>query len=324
MDETMADTNSTEPFPIFRVAGRYLIFDVNVVSYLRTEHHICGVLIGSIPLAAQQNVFSGLPLELLPEEARLLLEKRIVYVVDDAAAHEQMSHLTLEARQTCLKDVEVKKIASAKAAREQSLNMKKIHFEKARAKLAPKEIGKDKNKAATLDGGADGGSTGPDDLLFGPTETSTPVRSSTPAFPSPGSIAELADRPLVPNEHTPTTSYPPLVASPNGTSQDIPEATSSYYLYAHLHSKGYFMSPGLRFGCQFVAYPGDPLRYHSHFLSVSKEWDEPIDLIDIVGGGRLGTGVKKGYLLGGLEEAEDNNKGGEKPVRTFCFEWAAM
>jgi tRNA-splicing endonuclease subunit Sen34 len=321
----MADTKPTEPFPIFRVAGRYLIFDVNVVSYLRREHHICGVLIGSIPLAAQQNVFNGIPVELLPEEARLLLERRIVYVVDDVAAHEQMKHLTSEARQTYLTDVEAKKIASAKAAREQSLSLKRIHFEKAKAKLAQKAIKKDKGPAPILDGGSDDRSAGADDLLFGPSETSTPTRSSTPAFSSPGSIAELTSRPLVPNEYTPTSSYPPLVATPDGTSQDIPEATSSYYLFAHLHSKGYFMSPGLRFGCQFVAYPGDPLRYHSHFLSVSKEWNEPIDLIDIVGGGRLGTGVKKGYLLGGLEEVEEDNKqGGEKPVRTFCFEWAAM
>lgn len=72
-----------------------------------------------------------------------------------------------------------------------------------------------------------------------------------------------------------------------------------------------------------MAYPGDPLRFHSHFLAVGAEWDEEIDLLDIVGGGRLGTAVKKGYLLGGAERKSD---GGEEEgsVRTFCFEWAAM
>lgn len=86
------------------------------------------------------------------------------------------------------------------------------------------------------------------------------------------------------------------------------------------------MSPGIRFGCQFSVYPGDPLRFHSHFLSMSYEWDEEIDLLDLVGGGRLGTGVKKGWLLGGREKEdgveEDGQTGGR--VRTFCLEWGGM
>jgi len=91
---------------------------------------------------------------------------------------------------------------------------------------------------------------------------------------------------------------------------------TSYPLYAHLHGLGYFLSPGLRFGCQYLVYPGDPLRFHSHFLAVGVDWDQEIDLMDIVGGGRLGTGVKKGYLLGGREPEGD--------VRTFSVEWAGM
>ena len=75
-----------------------------------------------------------------------------------------------------------------------------------------------------------------------------------------------------------------------------------------------------------MVYPGDPLRFHSHFLAVGKTWDEPIDLLDVVGGGRLGTGVKKGYLVGGVEPAmgESEPSSDEAQVRTFCFEWAAM
>jgi tRNA-splicing endonuclease subunit Sen34 len=87
-----------------------------------------------------------------------------------------------------------------------------------------------------------------------------------------------------------------------------------------LHSKGYFLSPGLRFGCQYVVYPGDPLRFHSHFLAVAADWDQEIDLMDIVGGGRLGTGVKKGYLIGGVEPGPEK----EGEVRTFSVEWAVM
>lgn len=48
--------------------------------------------------------------------------------------------------------------------------------------------------------------------------------------------------------------------------------------------------------------------------------------MDLVGGGRLGTGVKKGYLIGGVErkiKQEDEHEGVEN-VRTFSIEWASM
>jgi len=88
------------------------------------------------------------------------------------------------------------------------------------------------------------------------------------------------------------------------------------------------MSPGLRFGCQYCVYPGDPLRFHSHFLAVGAEWDEEMDLLTLVGGGRLGTGVKKGFLLGGVERRVDESEEGEmrdgEGVRCFCVEWGGM
>jgi tRNA-splicing endonuclease subunit Sen34 len=61
---------------------------------------------------------------------------------------------------------------------------------------------------------------------------------------------------------TPTTSYPPLKASPSNPSRPLPPIPKSYSLFQYLHSKGYYMSPGLRFGCIYTCYPDDPLRYH--------------------------------------------------------------
>jgi tRNA splicing endonuclease len=71
---------------------------------------------------------------------------------------------------------------------------------------------------------------------------------------------------------------------------------------------------------------GDPLRFHSHFLAVGHDWDEEIDLLDIVGGGRLGTGVKKGYLIGGVDPDKESVEADDQHgnVRAFCIEWAAM
>ncbi|KAA8627628.1 tRNA-splicing endonuclease subunit sen34 [Pyrenophora tritici-repentis] len=64
-----------EPFPISLVAGHYLLFDVDVIAHCRRTHNICGLLVGTIPNLSQQNVFLGVPLELMPEEARVLVDK---------------------------------------------------------------------------------------------------------------------------------------------------------------------------------------------------------------------------------------------------------
>lgn len=47
------------------------VWSVEDVATLRATHHVCGVLTGTLPHASQQNVFLGLPLELLPEEVVL-------------------------------------------------------------------------------------------------------------------------------------------------------------------------------------------------------------------------------------------------------------
>jgi tRNA-splicing endonuclease subunit Sen34 len=301
----MTESVITEPFPIFSVCGRYLLFDVNVISHVRRQHHFCGVLIGNIPQANQQNIFSGLPLELLPEEARLLVLHRHAFVVDDVSAHEnQIGSLSLEARQNFVTSLEKRGLAAAAAAKD-AAQQRKI---KALEKMQKKRQGKPEVHPSQSKIG--------DDSLF---ESSG--HSENSQIPQSTSI-------LQPLLVTPTTSYPPLDSSRYIDSGVIPAATPSFDLFAHLHSKGYFLSPGLRFGCEFMAYPGDPLRFHSHFLVVSKEWDEPIDLMDIVSGGRLGTGVKKSYMIGGVDPRENDNKKDKNDtqgeVRTFCFEWAAM
>lgn len=45
------------------------------IATLRSQHHICGILTGTLPHLSQQNAFLGIPLVLMPEEVVLLLEK---------------------------------------------------------------------------------------------------------------------------------------------------------------------------------------------------------------------------------------------------------
>ena len=152
-------------------------------------------------------------------------------------------------------------------------------------------------------------------LFITPT-TSQGLLPTPPSTPSPGPLEEGthilkadAAEPEQPSpnaagdfQESPTTAYPSKgrLSIRDGASQiDVVASASSqplvtispprsYSLFAYLHRKGYFLSPGLRFGCQYLVYPGDPLRFHSHFLASGVGWDEEMNLMDIVGGGRLG------------------------------------
>lgn len=45
------------------------------IAVIRAEYRVCGTLLGTLPHLLQQNVFLGVPLVLLPEEAVLLVDK---------------------------------------------------------------------------------------------------------------------------------------------------------------------------------------------------------------------------------------------------------
>jgi len=296
------------PIPISLTAGKYLLFSIDAVTYLRREHHICGVFIGALPTHPQQNVFLGLPMQLMPEEARLLVDKKVAYIVDDVQNHKDgITALVAEDRRRYLDQLKKEgEEASKSNARSKEKKREKRLKE---LNINPPQL--DSSQASSSTAAEKEDECADSDLLFDAGRTS----SLQPSTTSLGTQVAFAV--------TPTMSHPLVAAQPNVSCAAV-EVPASYPLFAHLHSKGYFISPGLRFGCQYLAYPGDPLRFHSHFLAVGLEWDEEIDLMKVVGGGRLGTGVKKGFLLGAADNDQVPGDTGSEAVRTFSIEWAGM
>lgn len=305
------------PVPIFQASAkveRYMLYDIDAITWLRKNHNILGVLVGTLPQIPSQNVFLSLPLELQPEEALLLVKKGLAYVVDDQAWHRENVRSDAAARRDQIRDTlrrEGLEIANDIGRRRQARTQKALKDKQVRRRAGP-TINHDDDEDAPFDDSPIQGNH------LERSESSSSVCNSQPWAITPATSTSL--------------STPPSV----DTASIIPRVDpSSYALFSHLHQRGYFMTPGLRFGCRFSVYPGDPLRYHSHFLAISAEWDEDIDLLHLVGGGRLATGVKKGWMIGGVEkrEGEKESKRGiqnnlvktDNPeVRTFCIEWGGM
>lgn len=384
MAPASAPNQVTEPFPISCIAGRYLLFDVDVVSHCRRTHNICGVLVGTIPNMSQQNVFLGIPLELMPEEARVLVENGHAYIVDDAEVHRQgFAEMSREDRLKALEEMDRRGVEAAK----ESMNKAEKKKDKAlkerglrREVLEKQNVGSISNIAVTdenvhiehpratepglgflmkgsafmdssvktnqpradtsaaesglgfiMKGSAfSGSSTKPIQPTVDVAAAEEPLFESRPASPSPSVNSTNSKGTNVARQYvTPTTSYPPLATPPRDTSLPLPPVPVSYPLFRYLHSRGYFHMPGLRFGCNYSVYPGDPLRYHSHFLATGMDWDRKFDLLDVVGGGRLGTGTKKAYMIGGEDpdaavQGEDALSEKKDSVRAFSIEWAAL
>lgn len=203
------------------IDGRGYIFDVRTLKYLRSKYHVAGVLSGVLPQFPQQNNFNGLPLQLLPEEVKYLLNTGDFELVD---------------REFQLKN----------------------------------------------------------SVLIDAVDTSLP----TIVIPAQTEFKEKADQQADLTEFKQPTA-------------------ERYQVYKYLMDRGYFIMPGLRFGCQFMAYPGDLLRYHSHFNVLGFGWDEKFDILNIVNGGRLATSVKKCWVIGAKEP--DNEEG-----EVYSIEWAGF
>ncbi|KAI1176990.1 SEN34 subunit of tRNA-splicing endonuclease [Nemania sp. FL0916] len=318
---------------ISRVAGRYLLFDIDDVMYLRRNYNICSVFVGTIPQNPQQNVFMGLPLELMPEEAQVLVEKNAAYIADDSTFHPaRLAAFDEPSRRAYVESLKNQGKRMQMAVIES--NSRNIIKSQGKSKKNKRQKGSEGSSTTDIDGGG-----GDDDA-----DSSTRLFDPAPIPQQPAKSPEDIEGYIL----TPTTSSFLLPSSSNPAIQpSVPvDVPVSYPLFAHLHDKGYYMMPGLRFGCDYNVYPGDPLRFHSHFVAVHFGWDEEITMMDLVGGGRLGTTVKKGYLFGGAitdgssleengnaqvrsrdEEVEQprlSTKSVAPPVRTFCLEWAGM
>lgn len=78
-----------------------------------------------------------------------------------------------------------------------------------------------------------------------------------------------------------------------------------YRVFCDLWEKGYFLTSGSKFGGNYLAYPGDPARFHSFFIIVIIPWGKRITPYDIISIGRLGATVKKTAVLCSVNEDDE-------------------
>ncbi|KAH9056673.1 tRNA-intron endonuclease catalytic domain-like protein [Lactarius vividus] len=269
------------------------VWDIDHVATLRSEHRICGVLSGTLPHLSQQNIFLGVPLVLIPEELVLLVEKQLATIVHDPAAHHPATPAQLESwdaqRQRGIAHQQQKKRAERAARRQRQLA-------EAVEDAGP---GPANTPAATTDAP--------------PTNNDNTAAVYTVSVPTTsGAFAWYA-----PAAH----EYETLDAAREAGVWMYPateEERARCEVFRDLWEKGYYLGGGSKFGGDWLVYPGDPLRYHSHFVAtVQTSPSAPLRPMEIVAHGRLGTATKKAHLLCGWDPAS-------REVTYISVEWAGF
>ncbi|KAK7467078.1 tRNA-splicing endonuclease subunit [Stygiomarasmius scandens] len=309
--------------PIHVANKRAFVWDVEDIAKLRSQHHICGILVGTLPHLSQQNVFLGVPLVLMPEEVVLLVEKEIAVLVDDPNVYPEPTsaqlkkwmteqHAIVQHQQT-LFEANVKDNKDVKGP-DRAMSEEAIRKRKERELRRQQKLLEQQNSPLHLNDEQQNPSASiSTSQALSHTENETNSSSFNITVPAVSSSLEWYN--------SSSCSYTTIESAKEAGIWDYPSDLhdrAKCGVFRDLWEQGYFMGGGIRFGGDYLIYPGDPLRYHSHFAATVI--DSPSsDLLpmEIVAHGRLGTATKKTHLFCGWNDDK-------KQVSYLSVEWAGF
>nr|XP_021181616.2 tRNA-splicing endonuclease subunit Sen34 [Helicoverpa armigera] len=239
---------------------------------LRANHRICGSLIGSIPSFPRQNDFLGLPMALTSEEAALLVEKGVCELFE-------LPNLTTkptEEEKQRIKDLEQNVLA------EQTEALKKRKIEQLSQKIDIIIAGKRQKLL----------SKGVTDIQL---DKQTLLQEEISKLPKLAPAHVLTH---LPTEHYIATEKKIVNIDVLHPSVVEGKGAIKYKIFKNLWEKHYHITNGSKFGCDYLLYPGDPVRFHATYM-VRCIYDHTatISPAQLVAFGRLSVAVNKLAVL---------------------------
>ncbi|KAJ7285685.1 hypothetical protein C8J57DRAFT_1118143 [Mycena rebaudengoi] len=290
------------------------VWDVGDIATIRSKHRLCGIFTGTLPHLSQQNLFLGVPMVLMPEEVVLLVENEFAVLVDDPKAHTQPSVAELQRWNAHEKQLTNQQLAQAALA---SKVLPAGMSEEAIRKRKERELKKAAAAAAAAEKAAVSGSSGEAvDSVFAPPADVAPAPVDTQytvVIPASSTSFEWY--------HDTACIFATLESAKAAGIWDYPSTLherAKCGVFRGLWEQGMFMGGGIKFGGDYLVYPGDPLRYHAHFsATVLESPTYALTPMEIVAHGRLGTVTKKSHLLCGWDDEK-------REVTYLSIEWAGF
>jgi len=92
------------------------------------------------------------------------------------------------------------------------------------------------------------------------------------------------------------------------------EFDHKYAVYKDLRDKGLFVTPGVKFGCDFAVYKHGPGVDHAPFMVSVKSRKDEITATEMVKAGRLATTVRKRFIIAVPDL-------GDEEIEYLIFKW---
>lgn len=270
---------------------------------LRQDHRIVGNLIGCLANFPRQDNFLGLPLQLLPEEMTLLIEKGVATPVTYACL--------LEAPSEKIKECYKKYSETNKTEQLQ-------HYEEERKKQVVSMIDK------ILEGKRR--------KMLGLNTKKRKDQENKPGEASQSEDVAVDRDAILKSELSKTVTLPPtaLLVQTFTAEQWMEENNSEpvdwkfpvsqqeilrYKTFKDLWEKGYYITSGHKFGGDYLVYPGDPVKFHAQFIVLCCDSSSKINGSDLVPCGRMGCSTRKTFVIASKASDKDDT------INYLSFEW---
>ncbi|XP_041796991.1 tRNA-splicing endonuclease subunit Sen34 isoform X2 [Chelmon rostratus] len=261
-----------------------LLWRVEDLRALRSQG-LVGALLGSLPRTPRQNGRLGRPLLLLPEEERLLTEHQAAAALPAGNQHIGGVELGLLVKQH--------QEDQRRSHEEQSILALKDRKSALLHAMTSSHTGSEAEEAL---------------------QRRLEVLDHNFTFPRSALVVQLS------------TARAGLTYCPEARAflqadwpirgQDSLRRDARYQVFRDLRGQGFYLTSAGKFGGDFLVYPGDPLRFHAHFVAVCLSLEESVCLLDVLAVARLGSNVKKTVLLCSL--------GTDGQVLYTSLQWSGM
>lgn len=298
---------------ITEVSGKYFVWNAHHVYNLRTQHRICGALIGSLPRKPWQTNITSLPLILLPEEVHLCCTMGIAKLATAENYFQRKRDRFVDA-------VEFHKQREENERDQIKLfKFEKMKKEKVFYGLSKKTRRKEKRTLQIQHNDESDTTTqseGDNEVKNTISETSKIINnarsteSATSFNTQPDDNSEddwtsitLSDQDFVYYQQAVRVHIPTCAANVNQIAQhefNYPRTSrekACYRVFKDFWTKGYYVTSASKFGGDYLVYPGDPLRYHSFYIVIVMDTDRHLTSKETICYGRLAASVKKTVVL---------------------------
>ncbi|CAH1243748.1 TSEN34 [Branchiostoma lanceolatum] len=295
--------------------GHVYVWNASAACDLRERHRIVGTFVGALPRLPRQNVRLGRPLQLMPEETTLLLNKGMARLLDGnippKTGEDAAQAITEHRQQSFREQAEICKSDRKRKLHEMASVIAKGRAAK-RKKLAQKEKADDESSSSVSTSDVisslldqHGEEEEPRLSVEEMEELEAKLEKTTGYNEQAFLVQIMTEQDSEETQETIPWNYPTTDT----------EALRCR-VFQDLWEKGYFLTSGGKFGGDFLVYPGDPFRYHSFYIAVCRPRTENMEALDIVRLGRLGSNVKKTVLL--CSESEDGE------INYTSLQWTGM